>query len=431
MSTQLILRVVGGFFGDLTQADLRGMVYSIDAPQSLTVGRSETGTDVVVRSDARMSGQHFRIAFEDNAWCISDLESKHGTYVAGEVVDAAELRDGCMVRAGETTFRINILSSSSRAGITNASAAESPAESVGLLGAATGLPALHGLSTSGDGRDTVEFADPIQVVIRVQSGPFEKAEAANLLRLLNWLGPGESLVVGRTYEADMVVRQDERISARHFEIACNTTTARLRDLGSSNGTLVRGFAVQETMLAHGDEIIAGDTSFKISIMGGPQAPGAGLEQTETFAELQPSQRDTASVLPHSSGSAPFPPLQVILNIVSGPFSEERKQELSALVTWFGAGETVVVGRSSSKANMRISADGKLSDRHFEVLCDGWDCRLRDLDSEHGTRLNGQPVREASLHDGDTILAGETSFQVKIKGGPAGSDKDTEPFTPKP
>jgi pSer/pThr/pTyr-binding forkhead associated (FHA) protein len=194
-------------------------------------------------------------------------------------------------------------------------------------------------------------------------------------------------------------------------------TARVRDLDSSNGTFVAGRRIGEAVLSHGDEIVAGNTIFSVSLLGGPQAPGAGLQQTESFTIVDAAQRDTASSLPFVSSSASFDPVQVILNIVSGPFSEERKQELSRLLTWFGAGETVVVGTSSSNAKMRILADKKLSDRHFEVLCDGWSCRLRDLDSEHGTRLNGKPIREAILRDGDTILAGETTFQVKIKGGP--------------
>jgi len=52
-------------------------------------------------------------------------------------------------------------------------------------------------------------------------------------------------------------------------------------------------------------------------------------------------------------------------------------------------------------------DNNVSRRHaaFMRLEDGW--AIEDLDSTNGTRLNGQPVRRARLHDGDVIEIGLT------------------------
>jgi pSer/pThr/pTyr-binding forkhead associated (FHA) protein len=47
------------------------------------------------------------------------------------------------------------------------------------------------------------------------------------------------------------------------------------------------------------------------------------------------------------------------------------------------------------------------------LEDGW--AIEDLDSTNGTRLNGQPVRRARLHDGDVIEIGLTRLHYRGPG----------------
>lgn len=417
MRTELMLRVVGGPFEQLTRADLTRLVYWIETPQSLTVGRSDATSQVAVHQDARMSGQHFKITFEDTVWRITDLKSKHGTHVAGELVESTELCDGDLIRAGETTFRVGIPTAASRGGMANIAAIGGKQQSSPLEGSP---PQSSLLSDAGmpvaDPRDTVEFVEPIQLIIRIQTGPFDQSELTNLTRLLNWIGPGESIVVGRTYQSDMVVRQDKRISSRHFEITCDTATARVRDLGSSNGTYLHGLPIDSTQLAHADEITAGDTTFGISIMGGAQAKGAGLETTATIPIRPMSARDTAS-------NGAFDPLQAVLSIESGPFDEGTMRELSRVLNWFSAGETIVVGHATFETDNRIRQDAKLAGRHFEVHCDGWMCHLRDLDSAGGTYLNDEQIFAAILRDGDVIAAGETTFRVKIKGGPSITDAE--------
>ncbi|MBN2405359.1 MAG: DUF3662 and FHA domain-containing protein [Coriobacteriia bacterium] len=69
------------------------------------------------------------------------------------------------------------------------------------------------------------------------------------------------------------------------------------------------------------------------------------------------------------------------------------------------GEQIVIGRLSD-AQIQIT-DANVSRRHaaFIKIDDGW--AIQDLDSTNGTRLNGQPVKQARLHDGDIVEIGLT------------------------
>jgi pSer/pThr/pTyr-binding forkhead associated (FHA) protein len=66
------------------------------------------------------------------------------------------------------------------------------------------------------------------------------------------------------------------------------------------------------------------------------------------------------------------------------------------------------------ADVVVRDDPMLSNLHFALLWDGAGWRLRDLKSYTGTRLNGGPVDEAAVGNGDTIVAGRTTFSVRLE-----------------
>jgi hypothetical protein len=74
------------------------------------------------------------------------------------------------------------------------------------------------------------------------------------------------------------------------------------------------------------------------------------------------------------------------------------------------GGTVLIGRGAD-ATIRVS-DSSVSRRHAEVrpAGDGW--VLADLGSTNGTRVNGMPVTERKLEDGDTIGVGDASLRFE-------------------
>jgi hypothetical protein len=96
---------------------------------------------------------------------------------------------------------------------------------------------------------------------------------------------------------------------------------------------------------------------------------------------------------------------VTLEIRSGP-SAGRKVSVEP-------GHSARIGRSAL-ADIVFSNDTHMSGVHYVVECDEKGCLLRDLDSSNGTLVNGARVSSALLNQGDTVVAGETAFFVKIE-----------------
>ncbi len=66
------------------------------------------------------------------------------------------------------------------------------------------------------------------------------------------------LTIGRARQNELVLK-DDRVSGKHAVILWEETCWRVRDLGSSNGTLVNGMSVQESELRDGDRLKVGNT----------------------------------------------------------------------------------------------------------------------------------------------------------------------------
>ncbi|MEQ9406785.1 MAG: DUF2169 domain-containing protein [Fuerstiella sp.] len=92
------------------------------------------------------------------------------------------------------------------------------------------------------------------------------------------------------------------------------------------------------------------------------------------------------------------------------------------------GQSLIIGRGEKLSDVVISSDRALSRQHFQVTCGDSGCTLKDLDSSHGTQVNGQAVTETTLSDGDQVAAGETRFVVHIAASAAPDAKRTEPST---
>jgi pSer/pThr/pTyr-binding forkhead associated (FHA) protein len=60
----------------------------------------------------------------------------------------------------------------------------------------------------------------------------------------------------------------------------------------------------------------------------------------------------------------------------------------------------------------VLSDPNVSRRHAEVKRQGSDVVLADLQSTNGTRVNGVPVRERVLEDGDEIMVGTTPIRYE-------------------
>lgn len=106
------------------------------------------------------------------------------------------------------------------------------------------------------------------VTIRIENGPLAGHRA--------YVRPGQVLQVGRTHWADFTVPDDPGISNVHFALELAAGDCRVRDLNSESGTFVNGQAVADSILADGDRISAGETSFAVAVENTATAAATGL-----------------------------------------------------------------------------------------------------------------------------------------------------------
>ncbi len=86
-----------------------GDSFVIHADQSWTAGRSTTCEGQL--ADKTVSRRHCKVAFNTGNWFITDLESRHGTFVNGTQLDVntpTMLSDGDLIRLGPWTYRVRM-----------------------------------------------------------------------------------------------------------------------------------------------------------------------------------------------------------------------------------------------------------------------------------------------------------------------------------
>jgi serine/threonine-protein kinase len=101
-------------------------------------------------------------------------------------------------------------------------------------------------------------------------------------------------------------------------------------------------------------------------------------------------------------------MRVILEVIEGPQKGEQFV--------FDRHEAFVVGRKKNeRVQFRIPDDRYFSRIHMLIEASPPRCFVRDLGSRNGTYVNENPdrIREAELHDGDSIRGGRTILRVRI------------------
>ncbi|MBS0263706.1 MAG: protein kinase [Planctomycetes bacterium] len=108
--------------------------------------------------------------------------------------------------------------------------------------------------------------DGPRVLLRVVSGPHEGLEFQ--------YDEHDTLLAGRSSEAQLRLQNDPHFSRNHFRLEVNPPACFLLDLGSRNGTYVNGNRVTQCDLQHGDVVSGGRTRIEVSIQTAPGTPAA-------------------------------------------------------------------------------------------------------------------------------------------------------------
>ncbi len=109
-------------------------------------------------------------------------------------------------------------------------------------------------------------------------------------------------------------------------------------------------------------------------------------------------------------------MKVKLTVTSGPHEGQAFE--------FVEHDTFIVGRSKD-AHFRLPHKDKTFSRfHFMVEVNPPSCRLMDMASTNGTKVNNRLVTTADLKHGDSIRAGQTGFAVAIEQAEPSPDSPT-------
>ncbi len=209
---------------------------------------------------------------------------------------------------------------------------------------------------------------------------------------------GGSLYLGRDciLAVNIPVLLNRLVSNRHMRIWFDGSRWMLEDLGSTNGTWLRGQRVGAAMpLRLGDIIALGRNGPRLAWEppGSPKKFGAGATLLDEDAADAPTIPDGSDERPFLVGQTP----EIVVR------HQRTGQEFRA------QGYTIVLGRDPAAAQILVRSDTEkhVSGAHAEIQfrSDG-SVKLRDLGSRNGTWLNNAPVEsEVPIHAGDLLVLG--------------------------
>lgn len=126
---------------------------------------------------------------------------------------------------------------------------------------------------------------------------------------------GKKFLIGREEDCHLRPNSD-MVSRHHCVFTVDEYSVRLRDFGSTNGTLVNGKRIKgEVQLSHGDKIQVGKLDFEIVISHSPEAkeapagaaPGSDiLTGSDTVFDIPVHKEETEETKAESAESEPAP-----------------------------------------------------------------------------------------------------------------------------
>lgn len=141
----------------------------------------------------------------------------------------------------------------------------------------------------------------------------------------------------------------------------------------------------------------------------PQRPAPPTPVTQSQIDWppqaqQPQQPEPAFLKKPEPKSEPEPVIEQFAPPVSAPaasIAQDRPADDDDVLT---------IGRG--RGNSIVLDDMLVSRHHVRITADDDGLVLQDLGSRNGTFVNGDRVQSASLHEGDLIGIGSTTFEVR-------------------
>lgn len=201
---------------------------------------------------------------------------------------------------------------------------------------------------------------------------------------------GSKILIGREADCDLCI-DHPAVSRHHAAITVAVDSIMVEDLGSRHGTRVNGRALAaqgSAELREGDVIHIGPRALRVRLSGSDADAEIKIDGTATMAPMSARSRGV--------------PLEIV---------NESRTDAAPIV--LRPGMRLVVGRLAD-CDIFID-DPAVSRHHAAVVVTGMGTSVEDLGSRHGTRLNGQFVRNGrpmELGEGDVLQVGPRILRIR-------------------
>ncbi len=204
--------------------------------------------------------------------------------------------------------------------------------------------------------------------------------------IISALLSGEEINVGRSTADNDVAIADDSISRQHAVLKMDDADVTLRDLNSTNGTLLNGKRVGSShseILSNGDKILFGQVEYRVKL-------GSRNDASSSGSKWMLSGFDRGGRVVQFDFSAPLTPKSTAKDFI----------------------EICSVGRSSTN-DLSID-DSSVSRTHAIIGCiPGKGVAIKDARSSNGTYVDGKKVGShiASLTKAKTVKFGEVTLSL--------------------
>ena len=303
------------------------------------IGRGKSGNDIPIPEVFQsVSRRHMEIRHETGGYRLVDLGSRNGILLNGVYIKDGFLRDGDEIRIGHNdqgqSIRIEFQLGS------EAILANIREEEIATASPSAGLASQSPATTP-------------HFRVRWHTG---RTDYFPILK--------ERILIGRSPEADLRIPETlQFVSGRHVEVVHRQDGYFIRDLNSTNGTLLNNQLIQPGEyypLVNGAILRFGDDEYGISVGFTFINPAGQTRQMDGYLQAAPPTQITK-----------------IQHILIG-----RLPNCNLVL-------------DHPEVSRRHAIVRQMEDRYF----------IQDLDSSNGTLVNDQPIREVELHSGDLIQVG--------------------------
>ncbi|MFN6160808.1 MAG: FHA domain-containing protein [Planctomycetota bacterium] len=234
-------------------------------------------------------------------------------------------------------------------------------------------------------------------------------------------------VLGRSPDSHVSFPDDLKISSRHCQIIIEDHGYSIQDLSSRNGTYVNDQRISKLeALRPGDRITIGSTLLEFSLQGDAAVPAINpIGRTAPSAGREISESEPRPTAPEAS---PAPDLMLV-DVVQCRLRQVSDDGYGKLC-WISLDQSMEIGRNEWN-DYSFPDDIKMSGKHFRVTLQRDGCVIEDLQSKHGTWVNGVRIDRCALANGSKIQAGSTVFLVEIVGIEGATPPAAIPLAPQP